>query len=111
MLSQQSGGRSRSLLSYHGLEQRARLLDERKAPIPGKRGAGRRPSARCGGASPAVPRCPITSGSRDLPPIEEKLFKEDLSGIYSKVGVCGGLGPSRAAGWQPLSGTQRGGGW
>ena len=41
MLYQQSSGRnSRAQLSYDGLNQRVRVLDERKALIPCKRYAG-----------------------------------------------------------------------
>ena len=38
---QSSGRNSRALLSYDGLNQRVRVLDERKALIPCKRYAGR----------------------------------------------------------------------
>lgn len=49
----------------------------------------------CGEASGAVPRCSITSWSRGLPPIKEKLCKEDPSGIYSKVGRLRRAGPTK----------------
>lgn len=45
---QSSGRNSRALLSYDGLNQRVRVLDERKALIPCKRYAGRGVSGRGG---------------------------------------------------------------
>lgn len=45
---QSSGRNSRALLSYDGLNQRVRVLDERKALIPCKRYVGRRVGGRGG---------------------------------------------------------------
>lgn len=48
MYQQSSGLNSRALLSYDGLNQRVRVLDERKALIPCKRYTGRRVGCRGG---------------------------------------------------------------
>lgn len=77
---QSSGRNSRALLSYDGLNQRVRVLDERKALIPCKRYVGRRVDGRGG---------PVQGGLRgcaqvfDYQPVAEppSYQRETLQGV------------------------------
>lgn len=89
VLYQQSSGRnSRALLSYDGLNQRVRVLDERKALIPCKRYARHGLGGRRGRVWGGLGGCAgalDSSCSRRPPPTKEKLHREDPSGIDSTV--------------------------
>lgn len=105
VLYRQSTGRySRALLSYDGLNQRVRVLDERKALIPCKRYVDREAwGSRAGEIVGAALRRGVSSHSRRLPPIRDKLGGEGRLETASQR-----LGPPGAACRRALSKTQRG---
>lgn len=87
---QSSGRNSRALLSYDGLNQRVRVLDERKALIPCKRYAGRGVGGRAGLAGArsrgrrGATRNPTADGASPLP-------RRNVAGrvaVGSPVGGC-----------------------